>query len=440
MMTEKGSNEEATSSLDEEFPSYSSSDSDSDSSSAGDEDEDEDDTTDDDDDDDDDDDGDDGDDDDDEQYFKNSDGFEDEDMDLYDTIDGDGNNNDNDDHHEPWWEGKEKVIALIVGCCCCICLILIGVIVGVAVGAIGGDSGGGGINDWDMDLEGTEGPKPTLRPTLAPQPLPPSMLAQQPSEVVEEVDNVITSQPTGTQTPTLSPSVTPTGQPTKSFAPIPETLGIISDADTYVILNGEFKGDEHGDYDTILVQNGPLAEETIPDSVGLIAFPLDDVPSINRLNNNGNTKKNAVLRLTHSVPAKEEGDVAGSITSAATYTITRLPETRMSIENFHGYFFRPPTEEENKENGVAPFVKATFKVKSDDTLINIDITSLLFEYSDNQDGEEQQSKAQTQLLLMITNEGAEQEMGGDRFYTRETSTPPQLLIDFVGGNAVDVTI
>jgi hypothetical protein len=39
---------------------------------------------------------------------------------------------------------------------------------------------------------------------------------------------------------------------------------------------------------------------------------------------------------------------------------------------------------------------------------------------------------------MLQDRGPERLEGGDRFYTRESPTPPQLLIDFQGGNAADL--
>jgi len=346
-----------------------------------------------------------------------SEDFEDEEMDPFDKS-----KTNIDDGIHMWWEGHEKIIAVSIACCCCLCLIIIGVIVGVVMG-IGNNDG----KNEDL-FEGDNKPKPTLRPTLAPQPLPPSALALAPS--IEAP----TLQPAGitTSLPTKSPTINPTVNPTISFAPtksIPETIGIIANQDTYIILDGNFQGEEYGDLDTFLVQNGPLAEETIPDAIGLISFSLVDVPSIARLNNNGNNDRNAVLRLTHLVSTAEK--------DPATYTIIRLPETRMAVEYLHGFSFLPP-QDDDADVMVGP----TFNVNPDDTDIDIDITSLLFDYYDNQQTEEditeQQQQKEQNLLLMVTNRGPEQEQGGDRFYARGTNTPPQLLIDLIGGNAADI--
>mmetsp|Transcript_44537 Transcript_44537/g.50435 ORF Transcript_44537/g.50435 Transcript_44537/m.50435 type:complete len:508 (-) Transcript_44537:8-1531(-) len=356
-----------------------------------------------------------------------SEGFEDEEMNPYDISETDDGEKTNIDE---WWEGHEKIIAVSIACCCCLCLIIIGVIVGVVMGI--GNNG----NNEDL-FEGINQPQPTLRPTLAPQPLPPSALVLAPSiEASPTEAPTISLQPAEitTSPTTQSPTINPTINPTFSFAPtkpIPETIGIIANQDTYIILDGELQGEEYGDLDTILVQNGPLAEEMIPDAIGLISFPLVDVPSIGRLNNNGNNDKNAVLRLTHLVSTSEK--------DSATYTIIRLPETRMAVEYLHGFSFLPP-QDDHTDVMVGP----TFDVNPDDTNIDIDISSLLFDYYDTQQTEEdikkQQQEQEQNLLLMITNRGPEQDQGGDRFYARETKTPPQLLIDLIGGNASDITI
>lgn len=366
-----------------------------------------------------------------------------------------------DNKSDPWYEGKEKTIAFAVGCCCFICLAIIGVIIGVAVGAIG-DVGG---NNNDAQIGEEDGPRPTLRPTPQPQPLTPSQLiALEP----------ITSQPTDITelSETEPPEPPPTENPTISFAPtktIPETLTIRPDQDTYVVLDGDFIGEEYGNSDTLLVQNGGQIlvegnEGQIFNSVGLISFPLDDVPTIERLDKNGVTKKtNALLRLDHFIsPTNDEGGSTPPPT--AEYTVTRLPETRMAIEYFHGNFFRPPEDDD-----IGVMVGPSFKVQPDTTNIDVDITSLLLDYSDKlkpekhtdiedgdkndgndytydsgADGQLEPSKLlqspQKQLFLMISNRGPKQEDGGHRFYTRETSKSPQLLIDFSGGNPAAITI
>lgn len=304
---------------------------------------------------------------------------------------------------DEWWEGREKLIAIVAVCWCCLCFIIIGVVVGILVGGKNKTRGPGAT------------PRPTLHPTLAPQPLPPSLISIKPTERVTQL--------TLTDSPTLEPTLFPTISPTVSPAPtisIPETLGVIANQDTFVILNGhhDIMGEEHGKMDTFVVQNGPVKDETVPDTVALITFPFDAVPAFSRLTN---LPVSAALRLYHVVPEESRG--------TATYTIVRIPETRMAIEYFHGFSFRPP---EDDADGV--LVGPSFTVKPDDEVVDIDVTEVLFEY------EFEPEEEPNQMMLMIQNRGPEQLEGGDVFYSRESNTPPELLIDFVGGDPSDITI
>lgn len=305
-----------------------------------------------------------------------------------------------------WWEGREKLIAMVVVGWCCLCLIIMGVVVGVMVGGKNKNERNKGYNDVT--------PMPTPHPTFAPQPLPPS-LATAPPVQTEDFVGKISFAPTAfrTNTPTLSP--TASAVPTIT---VPETVTIVANQDTYVNLSEEkLKGDEHGKMESFLVQNGPVLEESIPDAVALISFPLDKVPAFGRLDT---YSKNANLRLTH---VAHEGDEEDS----AAYTIVRIPDTRMAVEFYNGYFFLPP---EDDADGVK--VGPKFEVKPKDVVIDIDITELVFDY------ELEPGKEPKQILLMIQNRGAEQYEGGDRFYSRETSYPPKLMMDFDGGKAANV--
>jgi len=304
---------------------------------------------------------------------------------------------------EFWWEGRETVIAAILLCWCCLCLIIIGVVLGVVLG--GRDK---------VDTINEIVPVPTERPTFAPQPLPPSKMTQSPTESMQPSITVTIS-------PTIRPTSRPTVSPTASFLPtksIPEELGIAADQDTYVQYNvsKEYQGEEYGLMDTLLVQNGPIKDEVLPDSVGLITFSLKSVPQFSRM---VGRQKSAVLQLTHVVSAEER--------PLANYTIVRVPETLSAVEYFHGFYFALP---EDDDDGV--LVGPSFIVNPGDTVINIDISSLLYNYTLDE------NRKAKQLFLMIENRGPEQIEGGDRFYTRESLTPPQLLLNFVETNDTEV--
>jgi len=371
-----------------------------------------------------------------------------------------------------WWEGREKMLAGAVLCWCCLCLIIIGVVLGVLLGGKNDDDGG------NKRITG----RPTPHPTLAPQPLPPSLITEKPVRtVIPEIN--------ATYSPTIHPTREPTFSPTISSVPtivIPETLTIPADQDTYINLDGEYMGDENGKLTEFLVQHGPVKDEAVPDTIGLVSFPFLDgvVPAFQRLkddngnidididgNGNGNgNRPRAILRLFH-VARQQRGDDteadrrAGKI-PAATYTILRIPQTRMAIQYLHGYFFQPPSDD---TDGVV--VGPTFEVALNATVVDVDVSDLLFGYEyepgreereqerlgnvrpggrrDSQrDSQEhdQQSKPERrqkqpepdQMLLMIQNRGAEQPHGGDKFYSTNSGNPPTLFIDYTGGDPADI--
>jgi len=299
--------------------------------------------------------------------------------------------------NDNWWEGREKLIAAILLCWCCLCLIIIGVVLGVVLG---------GKDKVEGNPEPEILPAPTERPTFAPQPLPPSAFTPSPTESLNPTLAI-------TRSPTIKPTFRPTIAPTESFAPtksIPETIGLIADQDTYTQYNisKEFQGEEYGLMDTFLVQRVPLKDEELADSVALISFPLKDVPVFSRLQS---FEKSAVLRLTHVVSTDER--------PPANYTIVRIPETRTKMEYWHGFYFVPP---EDDDEGV--LVGPEFEVYPSDTVIDIDVSSLFFNYTLIE------NRKPKKVFFMIENRGPEQVEGGDRFYTRESSTPPQLTLNF----------
>jgi hypothetical protein len=347
----------------------------------------------------------DGDDDDDYDYEKgeNPEGFDDEQTStnpryvvterFTDDEDGETKNND------LWWEGREKIIAAVLLCWCCLCLIIIGIVLGVVLG--------GNSKNRDRDDNGPEIlVAPTGRPTFAPQPLPPSLMSPSPTESLEPTIAI-------TLSPTIRPTSRPTISPTASFAPtktIPETIVRVADQDTYTQYNvsKEYEGEEYGLMDSFLVQKVPLKDEELADSIGLVSFPIEEVPVFSRIQG---MEKSAVLRLTHVVSTEER--------PPANYTIIRIPETRTRMEYWHGFYFIPP---EDDDVGVS--VGPVFEVDPSDTVIDIDVSSLFFNYTMDQ------NKKPQKVFFMIENRGPDQVKGGDRFYTRESATPPQLTLNF----------
>jgi len=303
-----------------------------------------------------------------------------------------------------WWEGRETIIAAILLCWCCLCLIIIGVVLGVVLG---------GKNNKDAVLDDTP-MVPTDRPTFAPQPLPPSQMTAEPSESMAPSFQV-------TLSPTIKPTVRPTVSPTDSFPPtisIPDKVQVIADQDTYVAYNvsKEFEGEEYGFMDTMLVQKGPATDELLADTVALMSFPMDEIPVYSRITDVAIT---AVLRIIHQ-PITREYEFQEEPQPDANYTIVRIPETRTKMEFWHGFYFVPP---EDDDEGV--LVGRNFTVTPEQTVVNIQIEDLLYNY------ELVDNKKPERMFLMIENRGLDQAHGGDRFFSRESDTPPTLAMTFV---------
>jgi hypothetical protein len=182
--------------------------------------------------------------------------------------------------------------------------------------------------------------------------------------------------------------------------PSPSQIIILPYDDTFIYRDGFTTFEAFGTEDTFLVQNGPgFVRDEVADAVGLLAF---DVSS--GLSAAGHTVKaiqQITLRLSHEPAVRNRG--------AATLTIRRLPSTVLAIETLHAGLFDPADDE-----GV---VGPSFSVSPDDTIVDVDVTNLL-------------SSDQEDVFLMLENKGAEQSQGaeGDRFFTRETNDPPQLII------------
>jgi len=307
---------------------------------------------------------------------------------------------------EYWWEGREKLIAMILCCWCCFCLIIIGVVLGVVLGS------------KPKEPTPAPNPAPTLRPTPAPQPLTPSQMTPEPSESIGPTYTVTVS-------PTIRPSARPTTSPTQSDAPtksIPNTLGLIADQDTHIEFNitKEMQGEEYGKKDTFTVQKAPAKEEAngvygLADAIGLLSFSLKDVPRIDRVQD---MEKSATLRLHHKPDTGEKLEQREG--TSANYTIIRIPETRTKMEYWHGFYFEPP-----EDNATGVKVGPEFEVFPTDTIIDIDVSSLFFNYTS-----EYPNRKAKKVFFMIENRGPDQEFGGDEFFTRESPTPPQLNLAF----------
>jgi hypothetical protein len=315
---------------------------------------------------------------------------------------------------ESW---KDRNMSPLIFCvCCCFCLIIMVILLGILIPRhLKKDDDSSSPVTIDVPTEApNQAPfNPVSFPTPPPAELTPS--AGRPPTLFPTISPAPSGSPITEPTPkpTDYPTIAPTisASPTKS---IPDQLGILADQDTTVYLDGFYVGETYGQDQTFLVQHGLAAKQEVPDAVALLTFPLDEVPAFDRL---GSTKKNAVLRLHHEPTEPARG--------SATYTVVRLPGTRMKVEFLHGYIFQLP-----EDGGDGVIVGPEFIVNPDTTVVDINVTSLLFDGDDDH-----------QLFLMLQDRGPEQPEGGDRFYSREhPELKPVLLIDFQGGNAAQITV
>jgi len=302
-------------------------------------------------------------------------------------------------------------VAAAIACCCCCVLIILAVILGVVLSNKDTSKSG---NMSPADSQGgsfstpspTVAPRPTFPPVTAP-PFPRPSLRPPPTNfpTVSPAPTIkITDSPTRGPTPypTIAPTLTPS--PTES---VPErmVLNPIADNTIYKDGLGQIGLESHGTEESMLVQDGLDEKVEIPDAYSILAFDMSVVPPKERL---CGVKPTAELQLFHERTQAQRGP--------ATLNILRLPSTRLDIETLHGGFFFPYESESE------PIEGPTFQVATSDPDVRIDITDLVFDNEFVFD----------QLFLMIENRGPEQEVG-DRFKTRESDSPPKLILKFPGG-------
>jgi hypothetical protein len=296
-----------------------------------------------------------------------------------------------DKEEKPRSENRGRICLLIL-CCCCLILVVAGVVLGLLVFAKDDD----------------DGATPKVAPAVptAPQPapavapfggVPPS--AKPPPTIFPTVSPAPTPAPI--TVPTTKPSLRPTSNPTITFEPtqtVPDEVVMPPDQDTFIYVDGFSKSEAQGTQDSMLVQNGLISQNEIPDAFILMTFDFSccGMPAAGRIQDRDKT---AFLELNH-VPS-----VAGE---GATYTVVRLTSTPLNVETLFGGTTL-------KQTGVDG---PSFEVTPSDTIVRVDITDLVFgDYP----------LELNQLYLQIENRGAEQ-TAGDRFYSRESLTPPQLFI------------
>lgn len=306
-------------------------------------------------------------------------------------------------------------LAAIVLCCCC-CLLLTGG--GVAIGII-----------FPRDRGEDESPAPSTMPSMSPT----------------------TSQPS--TTPSIYPSSVPSMQPSISSEPslnptvfIPEQAILYAVSDTFVTIaqpNTDF-----GNAQTLIVQSGLENAILSPISIAILSFSLDSMPTwqdlfqqdrtfsatlmlhkpISMLNRDAST-----IRVVRWMYPLEEGEAEqdDSILESITWT---------DFEDLHNgtNILEEATKYGNEEEFL---LGSNFSVYPNNDTLSVDISDLL--YSDftlptnpSLDYENATSslflKDKRPVVLLLINQGSPQI--GDEFYSRESDSPCQLIMEFPPGN------
>jgi len=294
---------------------------------------------------------------------------------------------------------REVTFMTAAVCCCCVILLVLGIVLGVIV--FKKDDKTIIIDDESIPTQPVVAPQ--SGPTFAPIDFPSFNVVAETNPPEEET---VSPRPTPTPTPepTRPQTPSPTMTPTLSNAPTgiaPLQLVLTPDQDNFIFEDGFYDTEAQGTEDSMLVQHGLAAKQEVPDAFILFTFDITELPSPQSIINR---EKSAILELTHVISTVER--------ESATYNILLLRSTPLHVESLFGQIVPDfPIIAEGPSFDVAP---------ADET-IRIDITEMLFGDGGHYEGD--------QLFFKIENRGPEQAEGGDRFYSRESSDPPKLLID-----------
>ena len=289
---------------------------------------------------------------------------------------------DEDDPDKPSQAADNERAKMVAGilCCCCIILAVVGIVLGVVV-----------FGDED---DPTDPPK--ADPT--PQPTPP----------------VTSLNPTAapfTLPPTTVPTSAPSGIPTEEGIP---AIEIQSSSDT-TITTGEGGDEPQGSSEVLQVFQGVDGVE----SFSLITFNVSELLGteeniFERAPEDGegtNETKTATLRLTHVV--RDSGD-------AVSMTVFRLDDAPADVENLTNVTYID-------EDGVEGM---TFEVAPNATIVEVDVTDLLYGTPTEPAAEERRLEPITDIftIKIARAAGGEGTDESDSFGSRQSDTPPELII------------
>lgn len=235
-------------------------------------------------------------------------------------------------------------------------------------------------------------------PTVAPTPMPviqtyKPTIAHPTAKVPEP-----TTKPPSMSVPTVKPAAPTTPAPT--FA-VNDTYTMIAQQDTYIYTMGAEVSKTYGRQDTLYVKAGRIgAIDATPDAIALLVFDTTAIPSFDKL---ASTGRSATLKLYH-----QPLDLSDRDRGPASITVSRMQKTPLLIESVSGSDFEVPQTVDGP----------TIDVPVDSAEVSFDITDLFFSSEFN---------SQDQLFLKLQAYSQDQEVG-DYFFSRESDTPPQLLL------------
>ena len=289
---------------------------------------------------------------------------------------------------------------------------------------------------YDLSESPTMAPskmKPTIRTTPSPTVAPkPTFAVLTPSPTAQRTDS-----PNVTPSPTRSPSPTAIMTDSYSFNPI---------EDTYLYLDGPYKGKKYGNQEKMWIQRGnkestlPGQEVTLPTIVSIVQFDTMKKPSANynlfkalpdRSRWPEQQEQVQVTLRIHHVPKSDLEDETDELSVEDILPINievyRLPNNNvMVVESLTGEDFHNAPKEVTEGVLVGQHL-----VEATDTVLDIDVTSAMFLTSDKiKDNRNNNITAynddQVMFLLKISWEEAPRQ--GDQFEARESEYgSPQLI-------------
>ncbi|KAG7342032.1 hypothetical protein IV203_007124 [Nitzschia inconspicua] len=275
---------------------------------------------------------------------------------------------------------------------------------------------------------------PTNISSSTPTSIPSIMSTDTPSSTPSSLPPTMSTNKTPSSTKTSLPPTTP---PT-TFTTVEATgatflTTIFADGDTYIYKNGFVPPESSGEEETMLVQNGPEENPTVPDTYALISFPVGQ--EISMLSTSGSTSRSSFQPVKANLCLQH---VRNDSPNAAytTYSLCRIDTSAskganfLDVDNMTGsnVSFSIPGDCVGGETSVIDF-----EVARDDTEICVDIVEALRAPTESPiltRRLEPEELLDDTLLFMIDNLYTEQ-LRGDLFYTSNAgvSRSPKIVIN-----------